>query len=110
MAEQLIPIFRVQDGAKAAEWYARLGFEVKGEHRFAPGLPLYVFLQRGGVRLHLSEHEGDAKYPALAYLYVHDLDHVAEEFGVRIADQPWGREIKLSDPDGNRIRIGEDIG
>lgn len=107
MAEQLIPIFRVADGVETAAWYARLGFEVEGEHRFAPGLPLYLFLRRGDVRLHLSEHRGDAKHPALAYLYVHDLDRVAEAFGADIADQPWGREVKLTDPDGNRLRIGE---
>lgn len=47
MTEYLVPIFRVADGRKAAQWYARLGFEVEGEHRFAPNLPLYLFLKRG---------------------------------------------------------------
>jgi|SRR5690625_173702 len=108
MAEQLIPIFRVKDGAKTAEWYARLGFEVEGEHRFAPKLPLYLFLHRGNVRLHLSEHKGDGRPGSLAYLTVRDLDRVAAEFGVGISDEPWGREVELTDPDGNRLRIGEE--
>lgn len=61
MVEMMVPIFRVADAAKTAKWYARLGFEVAGEHRFAPGLPLFVFLERNGVRLYLSEHTGDAR-------------------------------------------------
>lgn len=106
MAEQLVPIFRVADGYAAAEWYRRLGFTVEGEHRFAPDLPLYLYLRRGDMWLHLSEHEGDARPDTLVYLYVDDVDAVAEEFGVEIVDQPWAREVALTDPDGNRLRVG----
>ena len=107
MPEEFIPIFRVKDGLKAAEWYSRLGFEVESEHRFAPGMPLYLFLRRGNVRLHLSEHKGDARPGTLVYFYVHDLDAIAKEFNADVLQQPWGREVKISDPDGNRLRIGE---
>lgn len=107
MAEQLIPIFRVADGYATAEWYARLGFETVGEHRFAPDLPLYLFLERNGISLHLSEHEGDARPGTLVYFWVDDIDKIAAEFGAVIHDQPWGREIQLTDPDGNRLRIAE---
>jgi catechol 2,3-dioxygenase-like lactoylglutathione lyase family enzyme len=107
MTEQLVPIFRVKDAEKTAQWYTRLGFEIEGEHRFAPGLPLYMFLSRGSEVLHLSEHTGDAKAPALVYFYVHDVDSIAQEFGSKILDQPWAREVQLTDPDGNRLRIGE---
>ena len=61
MPEELVPIFCAKDGYAAAKWYARLGFETEGEHRFAPRLPLYLFLKRGEVHLHLSEHKGDAR-------------------------------------------------
>ena len=61
MTEQMVPILRVSDGLRTANWSARLGFEVVGEHRFANDLPLYLLLERNGVQLHLSEHEGDAK-------------------------------------------------
>jgi catechol 2,3-dioxygenase-like lactoylglutathione lyase family enzyme len=106
VAEALVPIFRVHDGRTAASWYQRLGFEVVGEHFFTPDLPLYLFLRRGDVTLHLSEHTGDAPPESLAYLYVDDLDAVAREFGAEIVDQPWGREVELTDPAGNRLRIG----
>ena len=108
MAEQLVPIFNASDAAKTAKWYARLGFELESEHRFGPSMPLYAFLKRGDVRLHLSEHKGDATPNSLAYLYVDDVDSIAAEFAVEVKDQPWGtREVWLSDPDGNRLRIGQ---
>jgi len=107
MDEVLVPIFRSKDARESAKWYARLGFEVEGEHQFAPDMPYYLFLMRGGIRLHLSEHKGDAKPDSLAYFYVDDVDALAAEFGVKVKDQPWGcREIWLADPDGNRLRIG----
>ncbi|MEE9416204.1 MAG: VOC family protein [Acidimicrobiales bacterium] len=105
MTELMIPIFRVADAAETAKWYRRLGFEVVGEHRFEPGLPLYMFLDRDGVQLHLSEHTGDARPGTLVYFWVDDVAAVAVEFGAEIHDQPWGREIKLTDPDGNRLRV-----
>ncbi len=101
----MAPIFRVDDAAEAVKWYARLGFEVVGEHRFAPELPLYVFLERNGVQLHLSEHTGDARPGTLVYYWVDDVDAVGGEFGVEPHDEPWGREVELTDPDGNRLRI-----
>ena len=107
MPEELVPIFHVRDGQETAKWYARLGFEVESEHRYAPGLPLYLFLRRGNIHLHLSEHKGDARPGTLVYYYVYDVDIIAAEFGVEVTEQPWAREVSLTDPDGNRLRIGE---
>ncbi len=107
MPEEFIPIFHVKNGYETAKWYARLGFEIEGEHRFAPELPLYLFLKRGHIRLHLSEHRGDARPGTLVYFWVHDLDRIAAEFNAEIIQQPWARELKINDPDGNRLRIGE---
>lgn len=107
MPEEIVPIFRVSDGYKTAEWYVRLGFTVTGEHRFAPQMPVYLFLQRGNIHLHLSEHKGDAPLGTVVYFYVHDVDSIAAEFGVQVHQQPWAREVILTDPDGNTLRIGE---
>jgi len=107
MREQIVPILRVKDGYKAAEWYRRLGFTVEGEHRFAPGMPLYLFLARDDIHLHLSEHLGDARPNTLLYFYVHEVDTIASEFNAEVRNQPWAREVELTDPDGNRLRIGE---
>ncbi len=107
MPEELVPIFHVQDGLETAKWYARLGFQLESQHQFAPGMPLYLFLRRGNIHLHLSEHAGDARPNSLAYFYVADVDPIAIEFGVKVQDQPWAREVALTDPAGNRLRIGE---
>jgi catechol 2,3-dioxygenase-like lactoylglutathione lyase family enzyme len=106
MAEVLAPVFRVEDAAASAEWYGRLGFHVAGIHRFGPGLPAYVFLRRGEVHLHLSEHTGDAPLRSLAYFYVDDVDDLAARLDVPVSIEAWGREIEQTDPDGNRVRIG----
>jgi len=107
LPEEIVPILHVSDAHRAAEWYSRMGFTVEGEHRFAPGLPLYMFLARGSIHLHLSEHKGDATPNTLLYFYVHDVDQIAREFDQQIVQQPWAREVALTDPDGNRLRVGE---
>jgi catechol 2,3-dioxygenase-like lactoylglutathione lyase family enzyme len=106
MSEVMAPIFRVTDAMAAARWYARVGFEIVGEHRFAPSLPLFLFLERNGVHLYLSEHDGDAPPRSLVYFWIEDVDAVAAEFGVEVHREPWAREIELTDPDGNRLRVG----
>ncbi|SUD47484.1 Phleomycin resistance protein [Nocardia otitidiscaviarum] len=106
MREQVVPILRVADAATAVRWYERLGFTQRWEHRFEPGLPAFVEVARGDMRLFLSEHTGDARPDTLVYLSVRDVDAVAAEFGMAVEDAPWAREIELRDPDGNRLRIG----
>ncbi|MGW3728496.1 glyoxalase superfamily protein [Streptomyces sp. NPDC000851] len=106
MDEEVIPILHVADAAAAVRWYERLGFGKQWEHRFEPGLPAFVEVARGRMRLFLSEHTGDARPDTLVYLRVADVDAVAAEFGVQAAGAPWAREIELRDPDGNRLRIG----
>jgi len=106
MDEEVIPILHVEDAAAAVAWYERLGFVKQWEHRFEPGLPAFVEVARGRVRLFLSEHNGDARPDTLVYLRVRDVEAVASEFGVQAKDAPWAREIELRDPGGNRLRIG----
>jgi hypothetical protein len=107
MTEYVAPIVRVADANAAVTWYERLGFVKEWEHRFKPGLPLYVGLVRGSIRIHLSEHTGDARLGTLVYLYVDDVDAVASALSVtEIDDMRWGRDFEIADLDGNRLRIG----
>jgi hypothetical protein len=107
VTDESIPILRVNDAGRAVSWYERLGFVKEWEHHFEPSLPAFVSLVRNGAaRLFLSEHRGDARPDTLVYLRVSDVDTVASEFGVEIVDQPWGREVHLTDLDGNRLRVG----
>lgn len=103
--EEVIPILYVERAAVAVAWYGRLGFVQQWEHRFEPGFPAFVEVARGGVKLFLSEHSGDARPDTLVYVRVRDVDAVADEFGVPVRNAPWAREVELRDPDGNRLRV-----
>ena len=86
MTEHVAPILRVADANAAVAWYEQLGFVKEWEHRFEPGLPLYVGIARGEMRMHLSEHIGDARPGTLVYLYVDDVDAAATALGVAAID------------------------
>jgi uncharacterized glyoxalase superfamily protein PhnB len=107
------PILRSFDEAKAREFYLEwLGFEVVFEHRFEPGLPLYMGIRRGECMLHLSEHHGDASPGAAMRIEVDDIDALAAELNARpykrlrptVETMPWGtRDMSVTDPFGNRL-------
>jgi uncharacterized glyoxalase superfamily protein PhnB len=106
VTEQVVPILRVEDAGRAVAWYERIGFSKTDEHRFEPGFPAFVTIDRGPMRIFLSEHTGDARPDTLIYVCVNDVDAIAAELGAEPEDAPWGREIEVRDPDGNRLRIG----
>ncbi len=108
----IIPIFRIFDETRAKEFYLGfLGFTLDWEHRFAPGMPLYCQVSHGAVRLHLSEHHGDACPGASARISCGDLDAYGTALNAKgykyyrpgIEEQPWGRDMTVQDPFGNRL-------
>ncbi len=104
--EQVVPVMYVEDAARAVAWYERLGFHKEWEHQFEPGFPYFVSVARGAVRLYLSEHKGDARPDTLIHLYVADIDAVSAEFEIPVDENGLaGRECRLRDPDGNRLRV-----
>lgn len=106
MAERAIPVLRVAAVDVTLPWYRLLGFEEQWRHQFEPGFPVFVSVQRGDVELYLSEHEGDAVPGTLVWLRVDGFDELEQAAGARSRAQPWGPEVQLTDPDGNRLRIG----
>ena len=107
--EGIVPILHVAEARASIDWYARLGFEVEWQHAFGPGMPLYVSLRRGPARLHLSEHRLDGGPASHVYLYVDDVDSILLP-GAEPEDCRWGmREARLTDPDGNVVRIGSPL-
>jgi catechol 2,3-dioxygenase-like lactoylglutathione lyase family enzyme len=111
---QAIPILRIFDVPKAREFYCGfLGFSVAMEHRFEADLPLYMAVQRAGLELHLSEHHGDASPGSTTFVWMDDIrDFHAEliakhyEYGrPGVVRQPWGQQMEVHDPFGNRIRF-----
>ncbi|MAW87932.1 MAG: glyoxalase/bleomycin resistance/extradiol dioxygenase family protein [Phyllobacteriaceae bacterium] len=112
-----VPILRIFDEARARGFYCSyLGFEVVFEHRFEPGLPLYMEVRRDQSVLHLSEHHGDASPGAHIRMSVRDLDALLHDLLAKdyrhlrpgIIAQPWGmREMTLTDPFANRLTFCE---
>ncbi len=108
-----VPILRIFDEAKAREFYVEfLGFKVEWEHRFEPGLPIYMQISFGSCLLHLSEHNGDCCPGAAMRVPVEGLDELhaalnAKQFKYArpaIEETPWGtRDMTLRDPFGNRL-------
>lgn len=109
-----VPIFRIFDEAKAHEFYCDfLGCAVDWEHRFHADAPLYMQVSRGGMRLHLSEHSGDATPGGTAVVYMQGAEALHKELLARnyrynrpgLGRQEWGWEVEVIDPFGNRLRF-----
>jgi hypothetical protein len=106
------PILRIFDEAKAREFYLGfLGFKVDWEHRFEPGFPLYLGISRDGCILHLTEHHGDCSPGAAVRIQTDQLDLLHRELSDKnytyarpgIEQMPWGRDMSVRDPFGNRL-------
>lgn len=113
------PILRIFDEAKAKEFYVGfLGFKVDWEHRFEAGLPLYMQVSRDGCILHLSEHHGDCSPGAAVRIETEALEALQQELAAkdykyarpRIAQMPWGRDLSVRDPFGNRLTFASAAG
>ena len=96
---KITPILRIFDERKAKEFYLDfLGFMVDWEHRFEPGLPLYMQVSREGCVLHLSEHHGDCCPGAALRIEMKELETFQKELSDKayryarpgIEAMPWG--------------------
>jgi hypothetical protein len=108
----LIPILRIFDEAMARGFYlSYLGGAETFSHRFDPNAPLYLGVQLHGADLHLSEHFGDATPGSSIRLKIEDLPRYHAQLikatypnaNPSITEQPWGLDMPISDPFGNRI-------
>lgn len=118
--QRTVPILRSFDEAKAREFYLGfLGFGIDWEHRFEPGLPLYMQVSRAGIVLHLSEHHGDGSPGTRARVYIEGLRALHAELAAKryknnrpgIEEPPWGGlEMTVTDPAGNRLTFVESAG
>ena len=117
--ERVIPVLRIFDEAKAREFYLDyLGCSVDWEHRFEPGMPVYMQVSRGNLVLHLSEHAGDGTPGSAVFVRTAGLEAFHAELTARrykyyrpgIREQSWGlRDMTVTDPFGNRITFAEPI-
>lgn len=107
------PILRIFDEAKAKQFYVDfLGFNIDWEHRFEPGLPLYMQISRGDCVLHLSEHHGDCCPGAAMRIQSDHIETLQKELldkqykysRPQVQQTPWGStDMAIADPFGNRL-------
>ena len=110
------PIIRIFDEVKAREFYCDfLGFAPVWEHRHTPELPLYMAVERAGLQLHLSEHHNDASPGSNVFVpttnlraFHHELTDKGYKFNrPGLEKMPWGLQVQVHDPFGNRLRFCE---
>lgn len=117
--EQAVPIVRIFDVAKAHEFYLGfLGFSVDWEHRYGDNFPLYTQISRAGLRLHLSEHAGDATPGGNMCVYMKGIRAFHAELMAKkyrymrpgLENEGTRLEVEVIDPFNNHIRFMELIG
>jgi hypothetical protein len=113
---QPVPIVRIFDEGRAMEFYQGfLGLNVDWQHRFHASAPLYCQVSLGGMRLHLSEHSGDASPGCTSIVYMKGVEAwqkslIAKNYKYNrpgLEKQEWGLECEVIDPFGNRLRFLE---
>ncbi len=86
-------------------------------------MSMYVFLERDGDRVHLSQHAGDGVFGNVIYIQVKNLDDTYKQFienglatkdkgGITMqpVEQTWGmKEFSVKDPDGNKLTFGQNL-
>ena len=111
---ETVPIIRIFDIALAHEFYLGfLGFKVDWEHRYGDNFPLYSQVSRGGIRLHLSEHAGDATPGGTTVVYMQGIVAFhAELIGTNyrymkpgIGEHDGRIEVQVTDPFSNHLRF-----
>jgi uncharacterized glyoxalase superfamily protein PhnB len=112
-----IPILRIFDVTKAKEFYVDfLGFTIDWEHRFGENFPLYAQVSRADIKLHLSEHHGDASPGSTVFIWMRGIVEYNRELLARdynyykpgVEEAAWdGLMMQVGDPFGNRLRFSE---
>ncbi|MBN9064593.1 MAG: bleomycin resistance family protein [Rhizobiales bacterium 65-9] len=114
--DEAIPIFRIFALDKAREFYCDwLGFSVDWEHRFGENFPLYMQVSRAGLKLHLSEHHGDATPGSTCFVEMRGVAAFHREIRAKdyrhnkpgLDEVDWGWQVQVTDPFNNRIRFCE---
>jgi catechol 2,3-dioxygenase-like lactoylglutathione lyase family enzyme len=109
-ALDVTPILPVHDMPRAIAFYESAGFDVEP---YDDGYAFVRFADASAFDLARAEHLDPARNEAACYLIGGDADGWHARLSAAglpvtaVEDQPWGmRELTLTDPSGNRLRIG----
>lgn len=109
-----IPVLRSFSADKLREFYVGyLGFTLDWEYRFGDNFPLYAQLSRAGLKLHLSEHHGDATPGSTVFVPCEGVAGLHAELAAKdyahakpgLEALEWGLQLEVTDPFGNRLRF-----
>ena len=116
---QTIPVLRMFDHGKALDFYVGwLGFAVVWEHRFEPHMPVYMEVEKDGIKLHLSEHHGDGTPGSRTFVWCTGLQTWHGELLEKqyrynrpgITETFYGALcVEVIDPFGNKILFNEKV-
>jgi len=117
--QQVIPVLRILDVAKAWEFYVDwLGFSIDWEHRFGENFPLYCQISKNGTLFHLTEHYGDCIPGARIRVRSDNIEEFHRQLREKdyryykpgIEKTEWKTmEISVVDPFGNHIVFFEEV-
>ncbi|HEX3630230.1 MAG TPA: VOC family protein [Candidatus Dormibacteraeota bacterium] len=116
VAPSSTPTLPVIDMQKAIEFYKVAGFGVRiynGEQSAEPDFAFVSFEGHGMFDLELVPHMDPATNGAGCYIIPKDVNEWHARMSAAglpvtpVQEEPWGmREFTLTDPSGNRLRIG----
>jgi uncharacterized glyoxalase superfamily protein PhnB len=119
MLQKTIPILRMFDVEKAKEFYINwLGFKIEFEHQFEENTPYYIGITKDDIKIHLSEHYGDATPGSKVFIVCNEIEKYYAELQSRpykyyrpgLEKTFYGTlEISVQDPFGNKLSFNEYI-
>ena len=105
--------------AKAKEFYIDwLGFTIEFEHQFEENTPYYISIAKDDIKIHLSEHYGDATPGSKVFIVCNEI----EKYYAELQSRPYkyyrpglektfygSLEVSVQDPFGNKLSFNEYI-
>ena len=119
MLQTITPILRIFDVQKAKEFYIDwLEFKLNWEHVFEENFPVYMEVAKDNIKLHLSEHHGDATPGSSIFIactgiheYCKKLQAKNYKFYKPGVEKTFYNSwcMSVTDPFGNRLSFNEYI-
>lgn len=117
MLQSITPILRIFDVAKAKEFYIDwLEFKLEWEHSFEENFPVYMEVSKDDIKIHLTEHHGDATPGSGIFITCTDITAYCEKLKTKNYKfyKPAVKKtfynalcMSVTDPFGNRLSFNE---
>ena len=111
-----VPALQSNDAVESYAFYhLMLGFEKNWDHRYEPGLPLFIPIPNGVSMVFITEYKDESAFDMELYLYANGACSIESNaktqgavFDVELHEMLYGaKEFTINDPGGNKLRIGQ---